>query len=308
MGVRQLIAGHSRLAAGVALVLLSVIWGYNWVILKVALRFSSPFTFAALRTALATASLFMILVALRRPLRPVKPLQLAWLGLLQTTGFIGCTMWALVSGAAGKTAVLTYTMPFWVIVFAKIVLGERMQSAQKFAVTLAFLGLIMVLAPWQPQGDLKSNLIAVVAGIFWAAGTLYTKILRRQQNFDLLSLTSWQMLFGAVGLIIIAALLPEPPVQWSGLFVGALVYNVFLGNALAWFLWLYALDTLPAGVASLGILATPVIGVVFAAVQLHEKPAPPEILGMLLIGLALLLISVHAIRQHRRISPTIGQE
>lgn len=306
--MQRLIARHTRFAAVVALILLSLIWGYNWVVMKVALRYASPFTFAALRTGIAAASLFAILAMLRRPLRPVKPAGLAWLGLLQTTGFIGFTMWALVSGAAGKTAVLVYTMPFWVIVFAKVTLGEHMQGAQRLAVLLAFLGLIMVISPWHPQGGLKSDLLAVIAGVFWAAGTLYAKIIRRQAIFDLLSLTAWQMLFGAIGLAIIAALLPAAPLQWNGVFVGALIYNVFLGNALAWFLWLYALDTLPAGVASLGTLATPVIGVLAAALQLGETPDTPEILGMLLIGVALMLISLHAMRQHRRISPTIGQE
>ncbi len=302
------ISKHPQLAAAIALFLLSLIWGYNWVVMKIALRDASPFDFAALRTLLATATLFITLAALRKPLRPTHPLGLAWLGLLQTTGFIGFTMWALVNGAVGKTAVLVYTMPFWVIILAKLTLGERMQGAQRLAVALALLGLVMVLAPWHSHAGLKSDLLAIIAGVFWAAGTLYAKILRRRANFDLLSLTAWQMLFGTIGLVVIAALLPQAPLHWSGSFVGALTYNVILGNALAWFLWLYALDTLPAGVASLGTLATPIIGVLSAALQLGEMPDIPEIGGMLLIGLALMLISLDAIRRHRRISPATGQE
>ena len=308
MRASRLAARHPRLAAAGALLLLSLIWGYNWVVMKLALRSASPFDFATLRTVLGTACLFAILAALRRPLRPAAPLGLAWLGLLQTTGFVGFSMWALVSGAAGKTAVLVYTMPFWVIVLSRLTLGERMDGMQRSAVVLGLLGLAMVLAPWHPQGGLESDLIAIAAGIFWAAGTLYAKFLRRRVRFDLLSLTAWQMLFGGIGLGIIALLLPHAPVHWSGEFIGALAYNAFLGNALAWFLWLYALDTLPAGVASLGTLATPVVGVLAAALQLGELPDTPETVGMLLIGSALMIISLQAIRQHRRVSPAIGQE
>lgn len=304
----RLVAKYPRLAATVALILLSLIWGYNWIMMKLALRSASPIDFAALRTLLAAACLFITLAVLRRPLRPTEPLGLAWLGLLQTTGFIGLSMWALVSGGAGKTAVLVYTMPFWVIVLAQLTLGERMDGTQRLASVIGFLGLIMVLAPWHSHGNIGSDLLAIGAGIFWAAGTLYAKILRRRVHFDLLSLTAWQMLFGAIGLALIAVLLPPAPLHWNGEFIGALTYNVILGNALAWFLWLYALDTLPTGVASLGTLATPVIGVTAAALQLGEIPDTPEIIGMLLIGSALALISLHAIRQHKRVSSIIGQE
>ncbi len=308
MRVSHLAARHPRPAAAIAIIVLSLIWGYNWVVMKVALRSAGPFEFAALRTLLAAAVLFMLLVVLRRPLRPTAPLGLAWLGLLQTTGFIGLTMWALVHGAVGKTAVLVYTMPFWVIVLARLVLGERMDAVQRLAVVLGFLGLLLVLAPWRSQGGFVSSLLAIGAGVFWAAGTLYAKVLRRRVQFDLLSLTAWQMLFGAAGLTLIAALLPHAPVNWNGGFVAALAYNVILGNALAWFLWLYALNELPAGVASLGTLAAPAIGVLAAALQFHEMPGGTETGGMLLIGSALALISLHAIRQHRRADPVIGQE
>lgn len=306
--VTRLTARHPRLAAAGALTLLSLIWGYNWVVMKLALRYASPFDFASLRTLLATACLFIILAALRRPLRPKEPLGLAWLGLLQTTGFIGFTMWALVSGAVGETAVLAYTMPFWVIVLAKLVLGEHMDGIQRAAVILALFGLIMVLTPWRSHGGIESDLLAIGAGIFWAAGTLYAKILRRRAHFDLLSLTAWQMLFGAIGLTVVAVLVPHAAVHWNKEFIGALAYNVILGNALAWVLWLYALDRLPAGVASLGTLATPVISVLAAALQLGEIPDTPEIIGMLLIGSALTLISLHAIRKLGRVSSTFDQK
>ncbi len=276
--------------------------------MKLALRSASPFDFAALRTVLGTLCLFIILLALRRRLRPQAPGRLALLGLLQTTGFVGLTMWALERGAAGKMAVLVYTMPFWVIVLARTTLGEVMTGMQRIAVVLGLSGLVLVIAPWHATGGLGSDLIAVAAGIFWAAGTLYAKILRRHVHLDLLALTAWQMLFGAVGLTIIALVLPHAPLHWNWVFVGALAYNALPANALAWFLWLYALDTLPAGVASLGTLASPAVGVLAAALQLGEAPDTPEMLGMLLIGSALTFISLEAIRRHRRTSPAMGQE
>jgi hypothetical protein len=76
----------SRRLAVPALFVLALIWGYNWVVMKVGLAYSQPFTFATLRTFLGAVVLFLLLVVLRRPLRPRALGLTAALGLLQTGG------------------------------------------------------------------------------------------------------------------------------------------------------------------------------------------------------------------------------
>ena len=277
-----------------ALALLALIWGYNWVVMKEGLRYSQPFTFAALRTFLGAVSLFLLLPVLRRPLKP-KALGLTLaLGLLQTTGFVGLVMWALASGGAGKTSVLTYTMPFWLLLMAWIILGEKLHDLQWAAVGAALCGLILILAPWHLQG-VFSSLLAVGGGFCWAASAVVAKILRLRHEVDLLSLTAWQMLLGSIPLIIIALFTLNKAPVWSGTFIWALVFNVILANAAAWILWLYVLHKLPAGLAGIGSLATPVIGVLSAWIQLGERPGGSEAVGMVLIVCALILITVRAI-------------
>ena len=90
------------------------------------------------------------------------------LGLFQTAGFLGFTFWALVERGAGKTAVLVYTMPFWVLILARLFLGERIRGGQWPAVILSFAGLLMIFEPWHSRGGLLSEMLAVMAGIFWA--------------------------------------------------------------------------------------------------------------------------------------------
>ena len=105
-------------AAWLALAVLTVVWSLNWTVMKWALADSGPFTFSALRYALATLVLFA-LMALRREsfaLPPLVPVIL--IGLAQTAGFQALVQWALVDGGAGKTALLAYTMPFWMIPLA----------------------------------------------------------------------------------------------------------------------------------------------------------------------------------------------
>ena len=274
-----------------ALVILSGIWGYNWIMMKVAVQYAAPFDFAAIRTVLGALSLFAVLALRKKIQRPDYIWQIALLGLLQTAGFFGFSMWALEAGGAGKTAALVYTMPFWVVVFAWPLLNERVHGIQWPAIVLAFFGLMFILEPWSLHSNFSSKLLAVLAGISWSLSVIVAKILRKKTRLDLLALTAWQMLFGALPFLLIVAILPSHPIRWTSEFNVALFYNVIPANAVAWVLWLYILGRLPAGVASLGLLGAPVIGVFSAWIQMDEQPGAVELFGMACIALGLLLLS-----------------
>ena len=282
-----------------ALAVLAPVWGYGWVATKVGLDYSRPLTFAALRVALSATCLLAVLVLTRRPLRPPVIGYTIVIGLLQTTAFTGLVMWALSSAGAGKIAVLTYTMPFWLLLLAWAFLGERLRGAQWLAVGLAFAGLVLVVSPWHIHGLLPS-VLTVAGGLAWAASALVVKLAHRRHEVDVLSLTTWQMVFGALPLLAVAALTAHHGPDWTPAFVASLTYNVLLANALAWFLWLYALRRLSAGPAGLGTLAIPVIGVLAAWLQLGERPGAVEGAGMALIVGGLALLVWRGIAQGRR--------
>ena len=303
---RRVPSARARDLGFAALILLAVIWGYNWVVMKIGLAYAEPVTFAALRTFLAALGLIALLALLRRPLRPVAVGTTVVIGLLQTTGFVGLLMLALQSGGAGKTSVLTYTMPFWLLVLARLFLGERLRGAQWLAVAMALAGLLLVLSPWQLHGTL-SSVLALSGAVCWAASAVVVKRLQARRHVDLLSLTTWQMLFGSLPLVALALLLPQQGPEWTGVFVLTLVYNVVLGNAVAWLLWLYGLRTLPAGAAGLGTLATPVIGVLAAWLQLGERPDAWEAAGMALIIGALTVVAVRGLVAAREGGPGSGR-
>jgi drug/metabolite transporter (DMT)-like permease len=299
---------HSARSAAIVLAVLSVIWGYNWVIMKQAMRYSGPFDFAALRTVIAAIALFLVLLWLKKPLRPVAFRPTLLLGLLQTTGFMALSQWALVAGGAGKTAVLAYTMPFWVLLLAWPLLNERIHGWQWPAVLMALAGLILIVEPWNVTGTFASNMLAVLSGMAWGGSAIVAKRLRSRATLDLLSLTAWQMTLGGCGLLIIAALVPSRPIAFTGEFIVLVAYVAVVGTALGWLMWLYVLNGLPAGVAALGSLAIPIVGVAAAWIQLGERPSETEMMGMLLIGIALAALSYQGVREHASVSPAMGQE
>ncbi|HTX71039.1 MAG TPA: DMT family transporter [Thermoleophilia bacterium] len=291
-------ATRSRNTGVLALAAIAPIWGYSWVVSKVALGYSGPFTLVALITVLCVAVLMPVLALTRRSLRPPPVGWTVAIAVLQTALFNALVTLALTMGGAGKVSVLAYTMPFWLLLLAWPLLRERLRGFQWPAVALAFAGLVLVVQPWRIGGALP-GVLAAAAGLCWAGGSLLTKLLQQRADVEPLSLTAWQMAFGAVALIAAAVVTGDGWPQWTAAFIGCLVYSVVLSNALCWALWVFALDRLPAGAAGLGTLAVPVLGVVAAWLQLGEAPAAAEGAGMLLIVAALALLAIAGLRAGR---------
>lgn len=279
----------------VALVAMVLIWGYSWVQMKVALRYAHPFEFAAWRVGIGCAVLFAI-VKLRRPTLRLRSYRMAaLLGFLQVALFVSLTHLALMYAGPGKTSVLTFTMPFWMIVFAHFILGEKMRGAQWVAVALAFAGLVLIVAPWQLT-SIVGSLLAIAAGAVWAITAVISKKWPIAAE-DPLLFTAWQLLFGFLALATLAAVVPHGPIQWTGEFVFALLFSSLLATALGWWLWTYVLATMPAGIAGLNSLGIPVIAVIGSAIQLGERPPSLELAGMLAIGVALALLGWLGLRR-----------
>jgi drug/metabolite transporter (DMT)-like permease len=283
---------------GLALALLaaiSLVWGFNWVVLKVAVRHAEPLDFLAWRFALAAACLFGAAHALGRSVRLVHAREIFVIGLLQTTATFALATWALKLGAVGKTAVLNYTMPFWVVAFAWPLLGERPSAAQGVALALGAAGLLLLLQPLGGAPGLP-DLLALASGIAWGLGVVVTKRLQSRTGIDTLTLIAWQVLFGGATLALLALAFPGRPADWNAELVFAVLYNGVLVSAVGWFLWFWALARLDAGLASFGILAVPVLGALFSAALLGERPSALEWGGMALIVGALALAARAAAR------------
>ena len=285
-------SSRDRWLLPLGLFILSVTWGYTWVVAKQGLAYAPPFAFAAERCVGGAIALFIALKLMGKSLKLVAPSATFFIGLAQVTGFMVFSNWALVEGGPGKTAVLIFTMPIWTLLLAWPLLGERIKGTQWLAAICTLGGLLLIIEPWNMHTSLFSKFLGVLAALCWAIGTVLVKRLRAKQKVDLLSLTAWQMAFGAVPLVLIATFVPEHATNWTMSYIGILIFMAVVSTALCWWLWITLLDRVPAWEASLSVLGTPVVALISGRVMLGEDFRVSEITGIVLIGAGLVLLSV----------------
>lgn len=287
----------SRRGALFALFVTILIWAYSWIVMKQVLAHTGPLDFVALRFLLGALILFAAMLLARQSLRPPPLLPTVLIGLFQTAVFQGTEQLALLSGGAGHVALLAYTMPFWAVLLAWLLLGDKLSTHHWLGLVLAALGLLCIMQPWHAMGSVLSNALAVGGGAAWAAGTVLSKRLFRRQRVSLLSLTAWQMLIGSAVLGVIALAVPQRPFEWSWPVVGALAYSAGLASSLAWWLWAVVLKRLSTTEASVSSLGVPIVSVLLAWLILHEQPSAMEGLGIVLVLLGLVAIGGVGTRQ-----------
>lgn len=285
-------SSQKRWLLPLALLVLTLTWGYSWVIAKQALHYAPPFAFAAERCVGAALTLMLVVRLSGRTFQlPVPGATLA-ISLAQVSGFMAFQTWALVEGGPGKTAVLIFTMPIWTLLMAWPILGERVRGRKWLAAASTLLGLILIIEPWAMHSSLLSKFLGVIAAMCWAVGTVLVKRLRARQQVDLLVLTMWQSILGAVPLILLAVLVPEHPTDWNVSYIGLLAFMAVVSTALCWWLWIYILDKVPAWEASLSVLGTPVVALISSRLVMGEEFRLSEMAGIVLIGSGLAMLSL----------------
>jgi drug/metabolite transporter (DMT)-like permease len=193
---------------------------------------------------------------------------------------------------ASNGALVTSATPAFVLVFAALILHEKITRRRLFALLVATLGVILVIDPRTAQLSstlFLGNLYLIGAAITWA---LYS-VLVRKFTLDLDVLPATMMFFWG-GLLVSV---PAGLIEYRTIGMGTITPWVILGvlylgvvsTALAMFLWNKALATLEAGVASLTFFAQPLVGVSLGAILLGELLSFLFIAGGLMIAAGIWL-------------------
>ena len=272
---------------------IGVLWGLNWPAVRIILEDLPPWTTRAVGLGCGALALFLLahFGGRRLAVPGGQRLHLVIAGLLNIAGFNILLAFAQLATATSRAVIVTFTMPLWAALLARLVLGERLDVARRLALALGAAGIVILLLPLAIRGGLSIGLLYALGGGFsWAAGTVYLKT--GQIGLDPLALAAWQLAVGAAAAGL-GALVFE---GWSGLrplhdaAVLALVYHILFAQALAYAVWFSVIARLPAATAALGTLVIPVVGVGSSALILGERPTPADLAGFALILAAAALV------------------
>ncbi len=278
--------------SGLALMVATImVWAGSWIAMKLVVPYIGPYDFVVLRYLGGALVLFIGAAATGRPLA-MPPWRLTLLvGATQTAGFQGFVQTALVSGGVAKVSLMAYTMPFWLILFAWLILKERPTGRHWAGIALAGGGLVCFLEPWHGMGDAVPVVLGVLSGLCWGLGTALSKRMFEQYSPDIVTFTAWQMLFGALLMTPVALSVPQIDATWGWQLWIGMIYIIFGASALAWVMWLLVVRRLPASIAGLSSLGVPVTAVLLAWLILNERPTPAEGVGMACVMAGIWVVS-----------------
>jgi drug/metabolite transporter (DMT)-like permease len=272
--------------ARVFLVLLCLGWGMTWPMMKIALDEIPPFSMRVSSLTLGALTLTSLSLLQGRSLRIPRLrtfTHLCGASFFNIVAFSVLTPFAQMSAATSRVAIVVYTMPIWATLMALPILGERLNIVRALALGLCVAGMSVLIYPLATLGIPTGLLLAAGAAISWAAGTVYLKWAKI--DCDPMAAALWQLV---VGVIVIGALLPIvegslhlAQADWGAIL--AMIFSGMIGSGISYFLWFDIVRRLPATVASLGVLSSPVIGVVSSMLILGEQPTVTDIVGFALM-------------------------
>ena len=280
------------------LAVLSLVWGFNWTVMKVVITEVPPWFFRSLCFISAFIGLLAIArargLAVRVPAGQWGRLALIALFTVSLQNFF--LMLAIPLLPSGRVAILQYTMPAWSVLLSRLVLGEALTPRRIAGVAFGVAGVLVLVLKDAAQfnGAFAGVLLMLCSALVWAVGTILQKKL--PVDLPIASFTGWMGLVGGIPIFALSFVFERDKVLalhavslWPALGV---LYNMFLVFIFGWWAWTKIVDRAPAGVAGLSSLMIPVVGVVSGMLFLGEVPAWQDYAALLFVTAAIATVII----------------
>ncbi|MFV0389109.1 MAG: DMT family transporter [Pyrinomonadaceae bacterium] len=277
-------------------VILCLVWGSTWLVIKIGLRDIPPLTFASYRFILSIFTISIVLKSLRIPFPDLRREWkfFAFTGILQFTINYAIVFWSELYITSGLAAVLQATIPLFGLLLATFYLpDERITKLKLGALLIGFVGVGVIFSEQLRINDLWAfaGSIAIVFGAFIAAlASIQTKA--KGSHLNPAALLLGQMIFGGVPLMFLAFVFEGNPLRhnFTQASILSIIYLSWIGTVVAFWLYYWLLKRVESTKAMTISLVTPLTAVVFGAIFLHEKLPKQTAFGGILILLSVALI------------------
>ncbi len=261
---------------------LCIIWGFNFVIMKLGNGVFPPVLFASFRFMIGTIVLFGIVYFKKIPMPNKRELKWYVLcGILQTTYFNIAIQISLNYISTGLTSVLTYSMPLFLSLMAHYFIpGEKLNARKTVGILIGIIGLFLAMDIRFGE-NIWAPIFALSSAIVWALSNLIFKI--KLRGCDPVQFNTWQMGAGAIGLFLYSISFENGQSHWSLMAVVYLLYSGILASALAFVIWTYILSKVEASKASISLLTVPVVGTLSGFLFLKESLHVITLVGIILV-------------------------
>jgi drug/metabolite transporter (DMT)-like permease len=278
---------NPRILAYLALAAICLIWGTTYLAIKLAIRDFPPFMLVGLRQTLGGLLLLLFAWMTGKANLPGKTYlgKQAIMGLLTITGGNGFITWGLQYVSSGLSAVIGSLTPVVVVLISLVWKGgERVSARTLIGVLIGFAGLGIIFRDgWQDflNPQYRWGIAAAFASCFtWSLGTVMAKRYNEPGVSPVFNAGLQVFIGGLAGFalhpFVDAGQTAHPtPTGWI-----ALVYLTFIGSALAFSLYMFALQHLSATVSSLYTYINPVIASLMGWLWLGESVSPAAALGI----------------------------
>jgi drug/metabolite transporter (DMT)-like permease len=269
------------------IIMVTLIWGYSWVTMKIAISDIPPFLFSALRLLIAAIPLFIILIIQRKKLLIDKKNFKNYLliSLFMSLGYMAILTYGLQFVDSGKTSVLVYTMPIFVVIISHFKLDEKIDVYKMVGLISSLLGLLFILGLEIINSEMKvifGEILILVSAFIWGVANVFSK--SKLKNIDVIHMNAWQLLIGSLFLFILSLLLePNYSIEWTQNALFSLLFNGLFSTAFTFVVWFWVLQKINASKASMALMFVPILGILFGWLQLGENVTVSIVLGAILI-------------------------
>jgi drug/metabolite transporter (DMT)-like permease len=273
----------------------AAIWGGMYVVSKIVLKVIPPFSLVTLRLILGGIALWLIRLFRggtkieKKQFWQVFGVGLIGYGISLGFQFVGTSL-----STAANASLVTSATPAFILLFAGIILSERITILRVAALLVSTLGVVAVIDPRTAQLNPElflGNLSLLAAALTWALYSVLIRIVTR--NMDVLSVSLIAFIGGLPLTVPLGALeLSKTPIgPISAGILGGVLFLGIISTALAMVLWNTAFAVLDASIASLTFFAQPVVGTLLGWIFLDETITPLFLLGGFFIILGLVMAS-----------------